>query len=229
MTGIALPDGPDGRVPNEPGCTWAGRMAHECDRRGAGLAGMRRAGGREGRADVILIDRGPIGMGTNSACRMRRFRADLAGARRRIRRSGLQIGKRLNRVAYVRKVAAEHQRWSRPRVARLGRRAHARAVAVRPAQPGSSQGFACSPRAELVAQRDRFRTDVACMWNGCRGARRHLGVKVSSRRMRARTTAPAVSGLRRGGASTRSTQQAPIMGRGNHWPHARTDLGTWSS
>ena len=76
---------------------------------GAGLAGMTAAlAAEQTGADVILIDRGPIGVGTNSALSNAAFSGPISAERtEEYVDLVLQIGKRLNRVAYVKRVARE--------------------------------------------------------------------------------------------------------------------------
>lgn len=76
---------------------------------GAGLAGMMAALAAEAAgADVVLVDRGPIGMGTNSALSNGAFSGPITPERAdEYVDLVLQVGKHLNRVEYVRKVARE--------------------------------------------------------------------------------------------------------------------------
>ena len=82
---------------------------------GAGLAGMTAAlAAEKAGADVILFDRGPIGLGTNSALSNAAFSGPISRERAdEYVDLVLQIGKRLNRVAYVRRWPARHRPLSR--------------------------------------------------------------------------------------------------------------------
>ena len=141
---------------------------------GAGLAGMTAAlAAEKAGAEVILIDRGPIGMGTNSALSNGAFSGPISPERAdEYVDLVLQIGKRLNRVAYVRQVAREASaavaflesldleivrtpgHWL---VDPLNRRSSREAPS-----------FAASPRwSPSASGSDR---NVACMWKGCNGA-----------------------------------------------------------
>lgn len=85
------------------------RMQAEVVVVGAGLAGMTAALAAErAGAEVLLADRGPIGTGTNSALSNAVFSGPISAARaEEYVDLVLRIGKRLNRVAYVRQVAHE--------------------------------------------------------------------------------------------------------------------------
>lgn len=76
---------------------------------GAGLAGMRAAlAAEEAGARVVLLDRGPIGTGTNSALSNGAFAGPASPERaEEYVALVLQIGKGLNRPDYVRRIAAE--------------------------------------------------------------------------------------------------------------------------
>jgi succinate dehydrogenase/fumarate reductase flavoprotein subunit len=76
---------------------------------GAGLAGMTAAlAAEQAGAAVLLLDRGPIGTGTNSCLANGVFSGpDPAGAADEYVRRVIQIGKGLNRVSSVRQVARE--------------------------------------------------------------------------------------------------------------------------
>ena len=76
---------------------------------GAGLAGMTAAlAAEQAGAGVILVDRGPIGTGTNSALANGVFSGpDSAGAADEYVKTVVQVGKGLNRLPYVRRVARE--------------------------------------------------------------------------------------------------------------------------
>jgi succinate dehydrogenase / fumarate reductase, flavoprotein subunit len=76
---------------------------------GAGLAGMTAAlAAEQAGADVILVDRGPIGTGTNSALSNGAFSGpDPAEAAADYVKTVVQIGKRLNRLPYVEQIARE--------------------------------------------------------------------------------------------------------------------------
>jgi MFS family permease len=103
QTGIALLTEPDGFQAHRdaPG---QGEM-RRCDRRAARSMAAALSAEKAG-ADVILIDRGPIGMGTNSALSNAAFSGPISRERAdEYVDLVLQIGKRLNRVAYVRQVA----------------------------------------------------------------------------------------------------------------------------
>lgn len=76
---------------------------------GAGLAGMMAAlAAEQAGADVVLFDRGPIGVGTNSALSNAAFSGPISAERaEEYVDLVLQIGKRLNRVSSVRRIARE--------------------------------------------------------------------------------------------------------------------------
>ncbi len=76
---------------------------------GAGLAGMTAAlAAEQAGARVLLLDRGPIGVGTNSALSNAGFAGPVSAERAdEYVALVLEVGKRLNRVAYVRRVAHE--------------------------------------------------------------------------------------------------------------------------
>ena len=130
---------------------------------GAGLAGMTAAlAAEQTGADVILIDRGPIGVGTNSALSNAAFSGPISAERaEEYVDLVLQIGKRLNRVAYVRRVARE----APAAVAvleslglEIGRTPGQ--WMVRSAQPEQIPGVSLVRRvAALVARRDRIRPE----------------------------------------------------------------------
>jgi succinate dehydrogenase/fumarate reductase flavoprotein subunit len=201
---------------------------------GAGLAGMTAAlAAEKAGADVILIDRGPIGLGTNSALSNAAFSGPISPER-----AGdyvdlvLQIGKRLNRVAYVRQVAREA----------------AAAVAfleslglevvrtpgqwlVRSAQPEVIPGVSLVRRvAELVAHRDRIRTECGLYVERLQtSADRIVGVTgVDLGGCERDLRAPAVI-LACGGAGAiyaKHDNQASIMGQGYHLA-AQAGLDLW--
>jgi succinate dehydrogenase/fumarate reductase flavoprotein subunit len=88
---------------------WGRSMCADVIVVGAGLAGMTAAlAAEKAGADVILVDRGAIGLGTNSALSNAAFSGPVAPERaEEYVELVLQVGKRLNRVAYVRQVARE--------------------------------------------------------------------------------------------------------------------------
>jgi L-aspartate oxidase len=76
---------------------------------GAGLAGMTAAlTAEQNGAEVILVDRGPIGTGTNSALSNGVFSGPVSPERtEEYVELVVRIGKGLNRLGYVRQVARE--------------------------------------------------------------------------------------------------------------------------
>jgi len=191
---------------------------------GAGLAGMAAAlAAEKAGADVILIDRGPIGMGTNSALSNAAFSGPISRERAdEYVDLVLQIGKRLNRVAYVRKVA----RGAPAAVAFLESlgldvvRTPGQWL-VRSAQPEVIPGVSLVRRvAELVAQRDRIRTECGLYVERLQRSAEHIvGVKgVDLGGCEQELRAPAVI-LACGGAGAiyaKHDNQASIMGQGYH-------------
>jgi succinate dehydrogenase/fumarate reductase flavoprotein subunit len=189
---------------------------------GAGLAGMTAAlAAEQAGADVIVIDRGPIGLGTNSALSNGAFSGPIAPERGEEYVDLVsQVGKGLNRFDYVR---------------RVGREAAA-AVAfleslglevvrtpgqwlVRSPQPEIFPGMALVRRvAELIARQGRIRAEHGlCVHELLRSRDRVVGVRgVRLDAGERETRAPAVV-LACGGAGAiyaRHDNQASIMGQG---------------
>jgi succinate dehydrogenase/fumarate reductase flavoprotein subunit len=201
---------------------------------GAGLAGMAAALSAEGAgADVLLIARGPIGMGTNSALSNAAFSGPISPEREdEYVDLVLQIGKHLNRVAYVRQVARESSEAVRF-LESLGLEI-VRAPGqwrIHSAQPGVIPGMALVRRvAELVAQCDRIRTERGLHVQrllaspdqvvGVTG--RDLGG--CERDIRASSVILACGGA--GAIYARHDNQASIMGQGYHLA-ARAGLPLW--
>ncbi len=217
-----------------PAAARVGHMKADVIVVGAGLAGMAAALAAEAAgATVVLVDRGPIGLGTNSALSNAAFSgpispecadeyADLV----------LQIGKQLNRVAYVRQVARE----SSEAVAFLQSlgleivRAPGQWV-VRSAEPEVIPGVSLVRRvAELVAARERIRTErglyVQRLLTSSDRAVGVAGVDLGGRERSVQ--APAVI-LACGGAGAiyaRHDNQTSIMGQGYHLA-ASAGLSLW--
>jgi len=191
---------------------------------GAGLAGMTAAlAAEKAGAEVILIDRGPIGMGTNSALSNGAFSGPISPERAdEYVDLVLQIGKRLNRVAYVRQVAREAsaafaflESLDLEIVRTPGH------WLARSAQPGVIPGGSLVRRvAELVAQRERIRPERGLYVERLqRSADRIVGAKgVDLEGCERDIRAPAVI-LACGGAGAiyaKHDNQASIMGQGYH-------------
>jgi succinate dehydrogenase/fumarate reductase flavoprotein subunit len=177
----------------------------------------------EAGADVVLIDRGPIGMGTNSALSNAAFSGPISPERaEEYVDLVLQIGKHLNRVAYVRQVARESSE-AITFLESLGLEV-VRAPGqwrIRSAQPGVIPGMALVRRvAELVAKRDRIRTERGLYVQrlltspdqvvGVAG----LDLGGCERGMRASAVILACGGA--GAIYARHDNQASIMGQGYH-------------
>ena len=201
---------------------------------GAGLSGMAAAlAAEEAGAAVVLIDRGPIGMGTNSALSNAAFSGPIAPERAdEYVDLVLQIGKHLNRVAYVRQVARE----SSGAVAFLQSLGLdiARTPGqwlVRSAQPGAIPGVSLVRRvAELVPKRDRIRAERGLyVQRLLAGPDRVVGVTGVDRDGRERAIRASAVILACGGAGAiyaRHDNQASIMGQG-YYLAARAGLALW--
>lgn len=201
---------------------------------GAGLAGMAAAlAAEEAGAAVVLIDRGPMGMGTNSALSNAAFSGPIAPERSdEYVDLVLQIGKHLNRVAYVRQVARE----SSEAVAFLQSLGLEIARTpgqwlVRSAQPAVIPGVSLVRRvAELVAKRDRIRAERGLY------ARRLLarpdrvvgvtGVDAAGRERVVRASAVILACGGAGAIYARHDNQASIMGQG-YYLAACAGLALW--
>jgi len=201
---------------------------------GAGLAGMTAAlAAEKAGANVMLIDRGPIGMGTNSALSNAAFSGPISPERAdEYVDLVLQIGKRLNRVAYVKRVAREASAavafLESLGLEVLGTPGH---WLVRSARPGIIPGVSlvrCV--AELVARRDRIRPECGLYVEGLhRSADRIFGVTGVDLRGRERDIRAAAVVLACGGAGAiyaKHDNQASIMGQGYHVA-ARAGLDLW--
>lgn len=201
---------------------------------GAGLAGMMAAlATEEAGADVVLVDRGPIGLGTNSALSNAAFSGPISPERAdEYVDLVLQIGKQLNRVAYVRQVARESSE-AVDFLQSLGLeivRAPGQWV-VRSAEPEVIPGVSLVRRvAELVAARERIRTErglyVQRLLTSLDRVVGVVGIDLSG--CERTIQAPAVI-LACGGAGAiyaRHDNQASIMGQGYHLA-ARAGLSLW--
>ncbi len=189
---------------------------------GAGLAGMTAAlAAEQAGADVILVDRGAIGTGTNSALSNAAFSGPISAEREdEYVDLVLQIGKHLNRVAYVRRVAREASA-AVTFLESLGLEI-ARTPGqwmVRSAQPEVIPGVGLVRRvAELVARRERIREERGLYVKRLlRGSDRVVGVRGVGLDERERDIlAPAVV-LACGGAGAiyaKHDNQATILGQG---------------
>ena len=191
---------------------------------GAGLAGMTAAlAAEQAGANVMLIDRGPIGAGTNSAMSNAAFSGPVsAGRAEEYVDLVLQIGKRLNRVAYVRRVAHE----APAAVAFLESlglditRTPGQWM-VRGAQPEVIPGVSLVRRvAELLARRDRiFLGRGLYVQRLLRSSDRIVGIRgvdlsVGERDVRAPAVILACGGA--GAIYAKHDNQASIMGQGYH-------------
>ncbi len=189
---------------------------------GAGLAGMTAAlAAEEAGADVALVDRGAIGLGTNSALSNAVFSGPISPGRAdEYVDLVLRVGKQLNRVAYVRQVARESSgavaflQSLGLEIARIPGQ-----WSVRSARPEVIPGVVLVRRvAELVAARSRIRAArglyVRRLLTSPDGV---FGVAGVDRGGRERTIrAPAVI-LACGGAGaiySRHDNQASMMGQG---------------
>ena len=189
---------------------------------GAGLAGMTAAlAAEQAGADVTLVDRGPIGLGTNSALSNGAFSGPISPER------GdeyvdlvLQIGKYLNRVDYVRRVA-----HGAPAAFAFLESLGLECVRtpghwlVRSAQPEIIPGVSIVRRvAGLVAQRDKIRAECGLHVERLqRSAERVLGVTGvdlggAERELRAPAVVLACGGA--GAIYAKHDNQATIMGQG---------------
>ena len=201
---------------------------------GAGLAGMAAAiAAEDAGADVVLIDRGPIGTGTNSALSNAAFSGPISPERAdEYVDLVLQIGKRLNRVAYVRQVARE----SLEAVAFLGSLGLEIARTpgqwlVRSVQPGIIPGVSLVRRvAEWVAKRDRIRAERGLYVRQLLTAPDRVvgvtGVDVGGRERDIRASAVILACGGAGAIYARHDNQASIMGQG-YYLAARAGLALW--
>jgi len=201
---------------------------------GTGLAGMTAAlAAEEGGAEVVLIDRGTIGMGTNSALSNAAFSGPSSPERTdEYVDLVLQIGKGLNRVAYVRQVAREA-----PAAFAFLESLDLEIVRtpghwlVRSAQPEVIPGGSLVRRvAELVAKRDRIRAERGLyVQRLLAGPDRVVGVTGVDRDGRERDIRASAVILACGGAGAiyaRHDNQASIMGQG-YYLAARAGLALW--
>ena len=201
---------------------------------GAGLAGMMAAlAAEQAGADVVLADRGPIGTGTNSALSNAVFSGPVSEERaEEYVDLVLQIGRRLNRVAYVRRVAHEA----------LAAVAFLESLGleitrtpgqwtVRSSRPEMIPGISLVRRvADLVEGRDRIRAVRGfCVQTHLKTPDRIVGVRgVGLDGGERELWAPAII-LACGGAGAiyaKHDNQASILGQGYHLA-ARAGLDLW--
>ncbi len=201
---------------------------------GAGLAGMTAAlAAEEAGAEVLLLDRGPIGLGTNSALSNAVFSGPISAERaEEYVDLVLQIGKRLNRVAHVRRMAREAPAAVAflesldLEIARTPGR-----WTVRSARSGQIPGVALVKRVgAVVAGRDRIRRaprvyvqELLGSPEGTVGVR---GMDLSGcpREVRAAAVVLACGGA--GAIYAKHDNQACIMGQGYHLA-AKAGLHLW--
>ncbi len=189
---------------------------------GAGLAGMTAAlAAEQAGAEVILMDRGPIGLGTNSALSNGAFSGPVSPERAsEYIDLVLQIGKHLNRVHYVRQVASQAPA-AMAFLDSLGLEA-VRTPGhwlVRSAKPEVFPGVSLVRGvADVVSQRDRIRAECGLHVQGLRRSSGRIvavtAVDLDGRERDMR--APAVI-LACGGAGAiyaKHDNQATIMGQG---------------
>jgi succinate dehydrogenase/fumarate reductase flavoprotein subunit len=191
---------------------------------GAGLAGMTAAlvAERAG-ADVILVDRGPIGTGTNSALSNGVFSGpDSAEAAAEYVKTVVQIGKRLNRLSYVKQVAREAPA-AVEFLNSLGLEiAHTRGMwAVRSPRPEVIPGITLVRRvAERVLERARIRVErgvrVTRLLRTSGQAAGIRGFDLSGRAREVRGSAVVLACGGAGAIYAKHDNQGTILGQGYH-------------
>ena len=201
---------------------------------GAGLAGMKAAlAAEQAGADVILVDRGPMGTGTNSALSNGAFSGpDSAKAAAEYVKTVLQIGKGLNRLSYVTQVAREAPA-AVEFLNSLGLEiAHTRGMwAVRSPRPEVIPGITLVRRvAERVLERARIRVERGMrVTKLLRTSRRAAGVRGFDLFGRAREVRGSAVVLACGGAGAiyaKHDNQGTILGQGYHLA-AEAGLALW--
>jgi len=201
---------------------------------GAGLAGMTAAlAAEQAGADVILVDRGPIGTGTNSALANGVFSGpDSAEAAAEYVKTVVQIGKRLNRLSYVKQVAREAPA-AVEFLNSLGLEiAHTRGRwSVRSPRPEVIPGITLVRRvAERVLERARIRVERGVrVTRLLRTSGRAAGVRGFDLSGRAREVRGSAVVLACGGAGAiyaKHDNQGTILGQGYHLA-AEAGLDLW--
>jgi succinate dehydrogenase/fumarate reductase flavoprotein subunit len=201
---------------------------------GAGLAGMRAAlAAEEAGARVVLLDRGPIGIGNNSALSNGAFSGPVSPERMEDYISlVLQIGKGLNRPTYVRRIAEEA-----PAAVAFLRALDLDIVSppgqwlIRSPRPGTIPGLTLVRRvADLVSGRANIRIERGFYVSEILASDRRLtGVRGfdlggTDRELHAPAVILACGGA--GAIYAKHDNQASILGQGYHLA-ARAGLALW--
>jgi succinate dehydrogenase/fumarate reductase flavoprotein subunit len=201
---------------------------------GAGLAGMAAAlAAEEAGAEVLLVDRGPIGTGTNSAMSNAAFSGPVSAERaEEYVDLVLGIGKHLNRVSCVRRIARE----APAAIAFLESLGLEIATSpgqwmIRSSTPETIPGVSLVRRvAEVVSRKARIRVERGTHAQALRtGSNRIVGVSAMNldgdeRELRASVVVLACGGA--GAIYARNDNQAAILGQGYHLA-ARAGLDLW--